>query len=129
MNTPRAVLDTNILVSAMLSPLGNPAKIFKMFLAQTLDLIFSADILVEYENVLSRPRLHIPADETVTVLAAIRRFGEQIESVPSTGAMIDEDDRVFYDTAKSTNAYLITGNSKHYPQEAFILSPAEFLEL
>jgi hypothetical protein len=63
MNTPRVVLDTNILVSAMLSPLGNPAKVFRMFLTRTLDLVFSADILAEYEDVLSRPRLRIPADE------------------------------------------------------------------
>jgi putative PIN family toxin of toxin-antitoxin system len=83
MNAPRVVLDTNILVSAILSPLGNPAKVYKMFLTWTLDLIFSADILAEYEDVLSRPRLHIPANEAVTVLAAIRCFGERIEPVPS----------------------------------------------
>jgi putative PIN family toxin of toxin-antitoxin system len=60
MNTSRVVLDINILVSAMLSPLGNPAKVFKMFLTQTLHLVFSADMLAEYEDVLYRPRLHIP---------------------------------------------------------------------
>jgi putative PIN family toxin of toxin-antitoxin system len=129
MNPTRAVLDTNVLVSAMLSPSGNPAKVFKMFLTQTLALIFSADILAEYEDVLYRPRLRIPADEAGMVLASIRRFGEKLEPVSSTDVMIDEDDRIFYDTAKSADAYLITGNTKHYPQEAFILTPTEFLEL
>ena len=42
--------------------------------------------------------------------------------------MIDEDDRIFYDTAKTAKAYLITGNKKHYPQENFIFTPADFLE-
>jgi predicted nucleic acid-binding protein len=43
--------------------------------------------------------------------------------------MPDEDDRVFYDAAKTADAYLITGNSKHYPKESFILTPSEFLKL
>jgi hypothetical protein len=44
-------------------------------------------------------------------------------------AMIDENDRVFYGAAKSAGAYLITGNFRHYFQEPFVLTPAEFLEL
>ncbi|MDR3270840.1 MAG: hypothetical protein LBT32_04945 [Peptococcaceae bacterium] len=43
--------------------------------------------------------------------------------------MIDEDDRVFYDAAKSVGAYLITGNIKHFPQGPFILTPLAFLEV
>jgi predicted nucleic acid-binding protein len=63
------------------------------------------------------------------VLAAIRCFGELIEPVPSTQPTKDEDDRIFYDTAKRAGAYLITGNTKHFPRESFILTPAKFLEL
>jgi len=44
------------------------------------------------------------------------------------GFSSDEDDRIFYDTAKSANAVLVTGNKKHYPDESFIMTPAEFLE-
>jgi hypothetical protein len=43
--------------------------------------------------------------------------------------MPDEDDRVFYDTAKTAGAYLIPGNTKHFPQEPFILTPAQFLAM
>jgi len=43
--------------------------------------------------------------------------------------MIDEDDRKFYDTAKSVGAWLISGNLKHYPKEDFIKTPTEFLSL
>ncbi|MDR1539274.1 MAG: putative toxin-antitoxin system toxin component, PIN family [Clostridiales bacterium] len=129
MNMPRVVLDTNILVSALLSPLGNPAKIYRMFLTETLELVFSEDIFTEYEDVLFRPRLRISPVDAETVLAAIRQNGETALPVPSTDAMIDEDDRVFYDAAKSAGAYLITGNTKHYPKEPFVLTPAEFLEL
>jgi putative PIN family toxin of toxin-antitoxin system len=121
------VLDTNILVSALLSPLGNPAKIYKMFLTENLRIAYSSEILAEYNDVLFRPRLRIPTEEAAKVLAAIQEYGERIEPIPSTHDMVDEDDRVFYDTAKSAGAYLVTGNKKHFPEEAFIMTPANFL--
>jgi len=43
--------------------------------------------------------------------------------------LIDETDRIFYDTAKNTASILITGNIRHYPNEKFILTPTEFLKL
>jgi len=43
--------------------------------------------------------------------------------------MLDEDDRKFYDVAKSAEAFLITGNIRHYPKEPFIVSPSGFLEI
>ena len=129
MNIRRIVLDTNVLVSAMLSPDGNPAKIYKLFLTGALSLFLSADIMIEYQDVLHRPRLRIPPNDADIVLAAIGQHGEIIEVTPSAHAIADEDDRVFYDTAKSADAYLITGNIKHYPKELFIVTPTEFLSL
>ena len=40
----------------------------------------------------------------------------------------DEDDRSYYEVAKLCNAILITGNKRHFPDEPFIMTPAEFLE-
>jgi putative PIN family toxin of toxin-antitoxin system len=105
----RVALDTNILVSALISELGNPAKIYKMFLAETIVMVFSDDIMLEYKDVLYRPHLHIPADDADKVLDAIRLYGERVEPIPSSIPMIDEDDRMFYDVAKNAGAYLITG--------------------
>lgn len=42
--------------------------------------------------------------------------------------MIDEKDRIFYDTAKESSAILVTGNIKHFPKEAFIMSPNDFIQ-
>jgi predicted nucleic acid-binding protein len=83
----------------------------------------------EYEDVLHRPRLKIPTADADVVLATIRQFAETVQPVTSEDAMPDEDDRVFYDTAKTAGAFLITGNTKHFPQEPFILTPAEFVEM
>ena len=129
MSVRRVVIDTNIFVSALMSPSGNPAKIHNMFLAGELSLVFNSDIYEEYQDVLFRQHLGIPLNQAEKVLVAVRYLGEKIEVFPSANAMIDEDDRVFYDTAKSAGAYLISGNKKHYPDEPFIFSPTEFLEL
>jgi len=132
MNPLRVVLDTNILVSALLTREGNPAKIYRMFLTQALTLVYCAEILDEYEDVIYRPRLKIPIADANIVMDAIRYYGEEIFIPVSRSSIIpmpDEDDRIFYDTAKTVGAYLITGNTKHYPSEPFILTPTEFLEL
>ena len=123
------VLDTNVLVSALLSPLGNPAKIYRMLFSGTIVPIYSESILTEYKDVLHRPGLNISAEDAALVTEAIRVCGECVDPVPSTFPMIDEDDRKFYDAAKLSGAYLITGNLRHYPNEPHILTPAEFLKL
>ena len=110
MNTCRVILDTNIIVSALLSPMGNPAKIYRMIFTGAVSLFYSTDIFEEYQDVLYRTHLRIPADDMKMVFAAIRQHGKKIEPVPCTIPTVDKDDRFFYDTAKSADAYLITGN-------------------
>jgi len=130
MSTTPIVFDTNIIVSALLSKEGSPAKIYRIFLTGALTLIYSPQILEEYQDVLYRPYLQIPHADVDIVINAIRQYGKEVWVMPqSVGIMPDEDDRVFYDAAKSTGAYLITGNTKHYPCEPFILTPSEFLNL
>jgi len=128
-NLCRVVFDTNILVSALLSRQGNPARIYRMFVTRALTLFYCTEILDEYEDVLYRPHFHIRQDDADIVMTAIRQYGYVVRPVPSIHVMLDEDDRIFYDVAKTAGAYLITGNTRHYPNEPFILTPAEFLEL
>ncbi|MDR1421667.1 MAG: putative toxin-antitoxin system toxin component, PIN family [Coriobacteriales bacterium] len=78
------VFDTNILVSALLSPLGNPAKIYRMFLTENLKVAYSPEIISEYKDVLFRPRLKIQSDEAAKVIYAIQEHGKQIEPPVST---------------------------------------------
>ena len=129
MSIKRAVFDTNVIVSALLSRNGNPANIYRMFLAGTLTLVYCEEILIEYKDVLYRPHLKIFPSDADIVMAAISQHGERVSVITDTNPMLDEDDRIFYDTAKNTGAYLITGNIKHYPSEPFILTPSAFLAL
>jgi putative PIN family toxin of toxin-antitoxin system len=129
MKPRRVVLDTNVLVSALISPSGNPAKVYKLFFTGIVVLVYSGSILAEYRDVLRRPYLRIPEGDADMVLNAILSHGECVEPAPSEFPMVDEDDRIFYDAARAADAYLITGNMRHYPDESFILAPTEFLEL
>jgi putative PIN family toxin of toxin-antitoxin system len=52
----RIVLDTNIIVSALLQPLGQPAQIFVLGISGSIQLCLSGNIYAEYEEVISRPR-------------------------------------------------------------------------
>jgi putative PIN family toxin of toxin-antitoxin system len=125
----RVVLDTNVVVSGLLSGKSTPGKIIDLFLAGELKLFYNNEILEEYADVLYRPHLQIPVKEANDVMVVIHRHGEEVRHEPSDLEMKDEDDRVFYDVAVSAKAYLITGNIKHYPNEPFILKSATFLEL
>jgi predicted nucleic acid-binding protein len=99
-----------------------------MFLMGELTLIYSTKIINEYQDVLCRPHLQISKDKAGMMLASIHQHGEKVQAEPSKMLLPDENDRIFYDIAQYANAYLITGNIKHYPNEPFIMTPADFLE-
>ena len=100
-----------------------------MFFAGLIGLVYNEKILAEYKDVLHRPYLRISTDDADIILDASKYYGESVESIPSVFPMVDEDNRIFYDTAKNSGAYLVTGNTRHYPDDPFILTPAEFLRL
>ena len=127
----RIVLDTNVLVSALWSENNRLAKILSLVIDGSLLLCYDANIMREYEDVLSRPHLAFRfADARVCeIISKIRADGLCVAVKPSTVSMVDEDDRYFYDVAKACHAILITGNTKHYPAEPLIMTPARFLEM
>ena len=123
----RVVLDTNILVSALWSVDGNPAKIVRLIPDEQIIPCYCDAILHEYFSVLSRPKFCFPQHQIIGLTNYIRHFGNSVSFVPSTVSLPDESDRVFYDAARAGNAILITGNSKHFPSEDFIMTPTEVL--
>jgi len=124
-----AVLDTNILVSGLLSAKGNPARIINAFRDKQFNLFYNAEIVAEYRDVLFRNRLGLRVEDINALLESIYIFGFPVIPYKSNQSLSDEDDRIFYDVAKTANAYLITGNIKHYPDEPFIITPAQFAAL
>ena len=126
----RVVLDTNIIVSAFLSPAGKPANILRLVLQKELEIFFNTAILVEYEQVLCRPKFaeQINKQGVERFFEILHEIGENVVTSPSTKVMPDETDRMFYDVAKKADALLITGNKKHYPNDPVILDPTEFFQ-
>ena len=129
MTITNAVLDTNVLVSGLLSPSGNSALILNALRDRRFVCCYSYDILSEYINVLLRPKFGFCREEVENQIESIRKIGRVIIPRQSVQSMPDDSDRVFYDTAKTICAYLVTGNAKHYPDEPCVITPAKFLNL
>jgi putative PIN family toxin of toxin-antitoxin system len=125
----KAVLDTNILVSALLRSEGNPANVLNLALNGNITLCYDSRVIAEYRDVLLRPKFGFERKDVELLLDYFLHSGISIVPSPTVIKFIDEDDRKFYEVAKSANAVLITGNKKHYPDERNILSVAEFMEI
>ncbi|PKM42573.1 MAG: putative toxin-antitoxin system toxin component, PIN family [Firmicutes bacterium HGW-Firmicutes-8] len=125
----KAVIDTNILVSALLSPSGNPAKVFDHVLNGNITVCFDSRIIAEYQDVLERPKYGFAWKAARQVVDFIVHTGISVVPEPISSAFEDEDDKKFYEVARSAKAYLATGNIKHFPREPIVVSPQEFLSI
>ncbi len=129
-----AVIDTNVLISALLSKNEASATV------KVLDAVFEGriipfyhqDILAEYEEVLHREKFHLQDKTIRLVLNAFIQYGIEVFPQPTGEVFIDMDDLVFYEVAmekRENNAYLVTGNQKHNPFKDFIVTPAEMIKI
>jgi len=122
----KCVLDTNIILSAILSHEGYPVKIFDAVVNKKLKIYLTKEIIKEYKEVFSREYFKIHREKIGKTINIIRKLGEMIIPEISSFPMKDESDRTFYDAAIKAEAWLITGNIKHFPKKEFIISPAGF---
>jgi len=123
----KVVFDTNVLVSYLINENGTPAKVVSLFYDDEIEVFYSDSIYDEYKEVLNREYFHFDKAKITKILNDLVEYGKLINPISSSFSIPDETDRIFYDTAKQSESFLVTGNLKHYPQESFILSPAEFL--
>jgi putative PIN family toxin of toxin-antitoxin system len=126
----KIVLDTNVIVSALLCPQSIPAKIVGLVLNGTIGIVYDNNILTEYVDVLNREKFNINKGLIKIVLDYITNEGEYIIPMPQNIKLIDEEDKIFYELYKSEGVdFLITGNIKHFPKEKNIMMPREFIEI
>lgn len=129
-----AVIDTNVLVSALFSMHPDAATvqiIEKVYTGEIIPL-YSNSILEEYEEVLCRPKFHFSVSMIRTLIASIKTNGISVEPSPTGIELPDMDDLVFYEVVmekQTDNAYLITGNIRHFPKKPFIVTPNEMLDI
>jgi putative PIN family toxin of toxin-antitoxin system len=111
----RVVLDTNILVSACWKPGGLESEVVGLAIAGNITPCVSSEILAEYRDVLSRPKL-ASGGRAPEVLAAIENTALLVEATQRVKASTDDDDNRFLECAVAAGAqYIVTGNLRHYP--------------
>ncbi len=130
----KIVLDTNVLVSGLLQPRGPSGAIVRQVAEGTLTLGFDARILAEYSDVLQRSKFRFEPDRIHQILLQIKAAGSLASPRPLVLELPDADDEAFLEVALASGSkYLVTGNLKHYPEEAragiSVVSPREFVEI
>ena len=130
-----AVIDTNVLVSSLLSRHDDSATVLLVgkMLAGELIPVYSTEILIEYRNVLSRTKFGFDRALTDTLLSAIEYFGLMTEPTETGTVLPDMKDLPFYEVVmekrRDDDAYLVTGNLKHFPSASYIVTPNEMLNI
>jgi len=127
-----AVLDTNVLVSALLSKSADSTigKLMQAVVEQKITPLYHPDIIAEYEEVLSRDKFPFLPEAREALINRIKNTGINSARVPFEVYMPDETDRIFYEVALSKeDAYLVTGNQRHFPATPIVVTPAEMLEI
>lgn len=123
-----AVFDTNVLISSLLTKRTDTAT------AQVVDAIssgliiplYNQEILDEYTDVLHRAKFSFSEERIGRLMAMIRQYGLAVNPSP-TGEIL-----VFYEVVmekREDDAYLITGNIRHFPERDFIVTPAEMMAI
>ena len=129
-----AVIDTNVLVSALLSSKEDAATVQVLGKVITGDIIpvYSNIITKEYREVLSRKKFGFSGDLVEYLMSAIEKYGILVDPSPAGVTLPDIKDVPFYEVVlekRGDKAYLVTGNIKHFPKEPFIVTPRELLEI
>jgi len=128
----KIVLDTNVLVSGLLSPFSSPADILRLFLSNQLQLCVDARILTEYREVLHLPKFQFDKGRVEILMDYIHKIAVLVNSIPLSNTMSDPDDVPFLEVAVSGGAeYLVTGNIRHFPAKygnVQIITPAELID-
>ncbi|MBP7582883.1 MAG: putative toxin-antitoxin system toxin component, PIN family [Spirochaetes bacterium] len=127
----KVVLDTNVLVAALLNPRGIPADILNLVLNEEVTLCYDDRIIGEYRSVLKRDKFHLDSDDVDTVIDFLEEAGIRVDAKPLKATAVDPDDAMFYEVLESSGSdFLVTGNTKHFAgiKDKRIVTPAEFMK-
>jgi len=128
----RLVLDTNVVVSGILSPSGPPGRLLDLVFDEHLQLAVEPRILQEYRNVVLRPRFALPEAVVHRLIENLEDLATQVLASPWPHPLPDPDDAVFRATAKAGMAVLVTSNIAHFPPPlrgtAEVLKPRELID-
>lgn len=126
------VLDANVIVSGVLTPHGPCASLLAAILNDSAGLVLDARIFDEYREVLARPKFRLSPGAVKSLLQGLQDLSEWILPAPLPADLLpDPDDLPFLELALAAKAILVTGNLRHFPEQArrgvTVLDPAAAL--
>ncbi len=127
-----AVIDTNVLVSSMLKPDSIPGEIIEKCVNGDIIPLINEDILAEYYEVLLRNKFGFNPGDVVSRISDFLKHAVVITPTNSEEFFKDNNDKIFYEvvlTVRDNDAYLVTGNIKHFPTKPFVVTPRQMLEI
>ena len=129
-----AVIDTNVLIAALLSSHDDAAtvQVVTRLIAGEITPLFDERIINEYSQVLRRDKFLFPDEEISVLLEVIEKYGEFVSASPTEDVLPDIKDIPFYEVVmekQKDDAYLVTGNIKHFPKKPFIVTPRELIDI
>lgn len=127
-----AVIDTNVLVSALLSRFKNTStvQLLQHLILGDITPIYNDEILEEYYSVLTRSKFGFPDSLVDETLEVVKKFGINSSRQEADEQLPDPKDIVFYEVALANeDSFLVTGNIKHFPKKPFVVTPAEMLQI
>lgn len=126
-----AVLDTNVVVSALLRPAGPPAAVVDLGFSRVFRWYITQLILAEYRIVLARKRLAIDARKAANFFADLEETAIEVTPARRLNECTDANDNKFLECALAARAdFVVTGNTRHFPtrfQDIRIALPRQFL--
>lgn len=129
-----AVIDTNVLVSAMLKFSSVPGRIVNEALGGDIVPLLCDEIIEEYREVLTRTKFKFDLSKVEILISGIIDRGIFIVAKPINETIQDPEDIVFYEVVMESKkdyekSYLVTGNIKHFPVKPYIVTPREMLDI
>ena len=129
-----AVIDTNVIVSALItkSPESPVLQVIQRIFSGRVCALVNDEILAEYNEVLSRSKFGLEKETVEAVLYELLKHSLNVDAPPSGVVLPDPKDVVFYNVVlakRDDGAYLVTGNTKHFPACGYVVTPREFLDI
>lgn len=127
-----AVIDTNILVSALIThnPDAATVRVLENLFTHKLTPLYNSEIMDEYREVLHRAKFKLADSDITPLLNFIEEYGIDSMRTPFNGDMPDEDDRTFYEvTLSREDSFLVTGNLKHFPKTPIVVTAAQMIDI
>lgn len=130
-----AVIDINVLVSALLSKRNDSAtvQVLKSIFSGVIVPLYTYEILAEYDEVLHRAKFPFREADIQKTIETIQEYGVYVANPTPTGeVLLDSDDLIFYEVVmekRADDSYLVTGNLRHFPRKTFIVTPAEMMAI